>query len=62
MSFFTTLNAQPEDPPPDDGGFYELDVPITGGDIFYIVALGIGGVLIYRQQSKKLVPVNKRRV
>jgi hypothetical protein len=46
------INAQvdPEDPP-DDGGGTELGVPLSGQDIFFLVALALGGVVIYAQKK-----------
>jgi hypothetical protein len=49
-----SLNAQdPELPPDDDSGYQELDVPLTGSDVFLLIALGVGGVITYRKISNK---------
>ncbi|MFN8206639.1 MAG: hypothetical protein U0T82_04435 [Bacteroidales bacterium] len=55
FSLFLSLSSysqvDPEDPP-DDGGGTELGVPLSGTDIFYVIALGLGGLLIYGQHRK----------
>jgi hypothetical protein len=51
LIFTCTLFAQDPDIPPDDGSGEELDTPLTGSEIFFVVALGIGGILIYKHQS-----------
>lgn len=55
LSFSWSINSSaqvdPEDPP-DDGTGEELGVPLSGSDIFYLVALGLGGILIYGQRKK----------
>jgi hypothetical protein len=55
FSFFLSYNSSaqvdPEDPP-DDGSGNELGVPLSGSDIFYLIALGMGGIIIYGQSRK----------
>jgi hypothetical protein len=51
LAFTGTLLAQDPDLPPDDGSGEELDTPLSGSEIFFVVALGVGGILIYKHQS-----------
>ena len=51
LVFSTVLVAQDPDLPPDDGSGTELDVPLSGSEIFFAVALGVGGLFIYKHQS-----------
>lgn len=51
LNFSSTAQVDPEDPP-DDGSGGELGVPLSGSDIFYLVALGLGGIMIYGQRRK----------
>jgi hypothetical protein len=51
--FNLKIQAQvdPENPP-DDGSGTELGVPLHGKDIFYLVALSLGGIVILGQVKK----------
>jgi hypothetical protein len=51
LGIYANAQVDPE-LPPDDGSGTELGVPLSGTDIFYLVALGLGGVIIYGQSRK----------
>jgi hypothetical protein len=60
---FTTLTvAQGPDIPPDDGSGQELDIPLSGSETFLIIALGLGGFLIYKRNNTPRKNIKKSEI
>ena len=59
LAIITNVNAQGDLPPIDDTNFDELDVPLSGSQIFFLIAIGIGGVFVFSATNKSRTKINE---